>query len=319
MDFLFGPVPSRRLGLSLGINIIPFKVCSYRCIYCEVGKTTELTIERKSFFDVDAIKREFEENISRIGKIDFVTFSGSGEPTLNADIGDLIRFVKGFGYKTAVLTNGSLMWRDDVKSDLYNADVVIPSLDAAEGDSFLRINRPHPSLDLTKIIHGIADFTHSFRGEVWLEILLVKGVNDNKRNIDSLIDAISMIAPNRVQIGTVDRPPTLPWAEKVDFESLQAIADRIKKGIACDVEVIGGFDKENDAFEEDKEKAILKLINIRPCSRAELMKIFGIGEDELEDILQRFSREGKAFEYSYGGKDFITGSMARIAGIGLED
>ncbi|AEA34135.1 radical SAM protein [Hippea maritima] len=319
MDFLFGPVPSRRLGLSLGINIIPFKVCSYRCIYCEVGKTTDLSIERKSFFEVELIEKEFKDNIGKLGKIDFVTFSGSGEPTLNKDIGRLIDFVKGFGYRTAVLTNGSLLWREDVKRDLLRADIVIPSLDAADEDSFKKINRPHPSLSLTKIIHGIADFNHSFSGQMWLEILFVEGVNDSKRNVKALIDAIKLINPDKIQLGTVDRPPTLPWAEKLSFEKLNLIADNMRSKLNAEIEIIGGFDKENEEFEEDKERAILKLINIRPCSRVELMKIFKIDKKELENILDRFSKEGKAFEYSYGGKDFITGSMARIAGIGLED
>ena len=317
MDFLFGPVPSRRLGLSLGINIVPYKTCSYNCIYCEVGKTTKLSAKRERFFDPLLIEAEFEKNIDKVGRVDFVTFSGSGEPTLNKDIGRLIRFVKKKGYPVAVLTNGSLMFMDEVREELALADVVVPSLDTAVYRSFLKLNRPHPSLDLETIIAGIARFSHSFLGQLWLEVLFVKGINDSKEELDALIKAINYIQPTKTQIGTVDRPPALPWVEKLSDDEMMDIYLYLSAKLSVEVELIGNFNKENDRFYEDIENSIVKLINIRPCSKEELARIFSIDEEKVELIVEAFIKEGKAFEYEYGGKLFITGSMARIAHLGV--
>ena len=312
MEFLFGPVPSRRLGLSLGINIVPYKTCSYNCVYCEVGRTTNLTIERKSFYNPEDIKREFVENVGKLGRIDYVTFSGSGEPTLNKDIGELIRFVKGRGFKTAVLTNGSLLYLDEVKDDLMQADVVIPSLDSAKKESFLKINRPHRGLNLEKIIEGIREFTREFRGKVWLEVLFVKGVNDSKEDIKALVETIATIRPSRVQIGTVDRPPADEWVRKLSDREMMDIYTYMSAHLDVEVDLIGGFNKENDRFYEDVERAIVKLINIRPCTEGDLKKIFGLDDAGLKGKLGKLFEKGEAFEYYFGGKRFIAGNRSMI-------
>ncbi len=312
MDFLFGPVPSRRLGLSLGINIVPHKTCSYNCVYCEVGKTTDLTVERKSFYDPEEVKREFLENINRLGNIDYVTFSGSGEPTLNKDIGELIRFVKGRGYKTSVLTNGSLLFLSEVKEDLMEADVVIPSLDSARKETFLKINRPRRGLSLERIIEGIADFTHGFKGEVWLEVLFVKGLNDGKDDVEALVEAINRIRPSKVQIGSVDRPPAYGWVEKLSDREMMDIYTYMSAHLDMDVELIGGFNKENDRFYEDVERAIVKLINIRPCTETDLKRIFSLTERALKEKLMKLFENGQAFEYYFGGKRFIVGNRSMV-------
>ncbi len=312
MEFLFGPVPSRRLGLSLGINIVPHKTCSYNCVYCEVGRTTQLSIERESFYKPDKIKQEFLENINKLGKIDYVTFSGSGEPTLNKDIGDLIRFVKGFGYRVAVLTNGSLLFRDDVKEDLMSADVVIPSLDSARKESFLKINRPQKNLDLKRIIQGIADFCKTFKGEVWIEILFVKGINDTKKDLSALIEAIDLINPKKVQIGTVDRPPADEWVEKLTDKEMMDIYTFLSAHLNVEVDLIGGFNKENDRFYEDVERSIVKLINIRPCTIDDLGRIFNLNTENVKLKLNKLFEKGMAFEYDFGGKRFIVGNKSMI-------
>jgi len=312
MEFLFGPVPSRRLGLSLGINIVPHKTCSYNCVYCEVGRTTDLTVERRSFYDPEDIKREFVENIDKVGRIDYITFSGSGEPTLNKDIGELIRFVKEKGYRTCVLTNGSLLYLDDVRDDLMEADVVIPSLDSARRESFLRINRPHRDLNLEKIIEGIRDFTREFKGRVWLEVLFVKGLNDGSEDIEALVEAISRIKPYKVQIGTVDRPPADDWVEKLSDEEMMDIYTYLSAHLDIEVDLIGGFNKENDKFYEDVERSIVKLINIRPCTESDLMKIFSLDDAGLREKLSKLFEKGQAFEYYFDGKRFIVGNRSML-------
>ncbi len=308
--FLFGPVPSRRLGLSLGINIIPFKTCSYNCIYCEVGKTTDLTIERRNFFDPEEIEKEFLEGIKRVGKVDFVTFSGSGEPTLNSDIGRLIRFVKrNSPYKVAVLTNGSLLFLEDVRKDLFEADLVIPSLDAARAKTFERINMPHPGLEIEKIIDGIARFREEFKGEIWLEILFVKGVNDSCEELDALAGAVEEIKPHRVQIGTVDRPPAYTHARKVSDKRMMDIYIYLSSRLGR-VDLIGSFNKSNRAFKEDLKRSIVKMINIRPCSKEELAEIFDADKDRLDAVLDELIRLGEAKIVEFGNKRFIAGNKS---------
>ncbi len=312
MEFLFGPVPSRRLGLSLGINIVPHKMCTYNCIYCEVGRTTDLTVERKGFYDPETIKREFVENIEKVGKIDYVTFSGSGEPTLNKDIGELVRFVKGKGYKVCVLTNGSLLYLDEVKDDLMEADVVIPSLDSVKRESFLKVNRPHHSLKLERIIEGIRDFTKEFKGKVWLEILFVKDVNDSDEDVKALVEATREINPFKVQIGTVDRPPADDWVEKLSDEEIMDIYTYMSAHLDVEVDLIGGFNKENDKFYEDVERSIVKLINIRPCTEDDLKRIFSLNEASLREKLDKLFEKGQAFEYYFGGKRFVVGNRSMM-------
>ncbi len=310
MGFIFGPVPSRRLGLSLGINIIPFKTCSFNCIYCEVGKTTNLTIERKSFFDVEEVKREFLETVEKVGKIDFVTFSGSGEPTLNKDLGELIRFVKSFKkYKVAILTNSSLFFRKDVREELAECDVVVPSLDAVLEESFKKINMPHKNLSIDAIVDGLIEFSSSFSGEIWLEVLFVKDINDSKDDLDALCNAINQINPTRVQIGTVDRPPAYTSAKKLSPKEMMDIYTYMSAKVGK-IDIIGSFNKENDAFYEDIERSIVKMINIRPCSKEELKETFNADDEKIDGILNKLFEESKAFVQDFEGKKFIVGNRS---------
>ncbi len=304
MEFLFGPVPSRRLGLSLGINIIPHKTCNYNCIYCEVGKTTFLTNIRQSFYNIEDIKKDFLEHVDKVGKFDFITFSGSGEPTLNKDIGELIRFVKSFNKaKIAVLTNGSLLYLKEVRQDLYEADVVIPSLDAALESTFKRINQPHKELKLKSIIEGIKQFVLEFKGEVWLEIVFAKGINDKKDDIEALKRAIEYIGPKKVQIGTIERPPAFSGVKRLSNEELIDIYMALKD---YNVELIKPFSDKNVHFKEFLEKSIIKMISIRPCSAQELADVFDTDEKDIDTIIATLIQEKKAYHKTFGGKEFIS-------------
>ncbi len=304
MEFLFGPVPSRRLGLSLGINIIPHKTCNYNCVYCEVGKTTFLTNKRQSFYNVEDIKKDFLEHVDRVGKFDFITFSGSGEPTLNKDIGELIRFVKSFNKaKIAVLTNGSLLYLEEVRQDLYEADIVIPSLDAALESTFKRINQPHKELKLQNIIEGIKQFVLEFKGEVWLEIVFAKGINDKKDDIEALKRAIEYIGPKKVQIGTIERPPAFSGVARLSNEELIDIYMALKD---YNVELIKPFSDKNIDFKEFLEKSIIKMISIRPCSAKELADVFDTNEKDIDAIISTLIQEKKAYYKTFGGKEFIS-------------
>ncbi|AEE14798.1 Radical SAM domain protein [Thermodesulfobium narugense DSM 14796] len=303
MQFLFGPVPSRRLGLSLGINIIPHKVCNFNCVYCEVGKTTNLINDRRSFYNPEEIERDFRENYKKMGKFDFVTFSGSGEPTLNKDIGRLVRYVKSFNLaKIAVLTNGSLLNLTDVQEDLMDADVVIPSLDAANQESFKKINRAHGSLKIDEIINGIKEFRDKFRGEIWLESLFVKDFNDSKKDIEDLKRAVKLINPHKFQIGTIDRPPAEESIKKLTNDELMQIYSELRD---LNAELIKPFRDKNMDFQDFLELSIAKMVSIRPCSKEELMDVFGASNEDITRILNKLFEEGKISQKIYDGKAFI--------------
>jgi wyosine [tRNA(Phe)-imidazoG37] synthetase (radical SAM superfamily) len=303
MQFLFGPVPSRRLGLSLGINIIPHKVCNFNCVYCEVGRTTNLINDRRSFYNPDEIEKDFRENYEKMGKFDFITFSGSGEPTLNKDIGRLIRYVKSFGIaKIAVLTNGSLLNLADVQEDLMDADVIIPSLDAANQEAFKKINRAHGSLKIGDIINGIKEFREKFHGEVWLEVLFVKDFNDSPKDIEDLKRAVKFISPHKFQIGTIDRPPAEENIKRLTNYELMHIYSKLKD---LNAELIKPFADKNMDFHEFLELSIAKMVSIRPCSKEELMDVFGANDEDISRILNKLFDEGKISQKVYEGKNFI--------------
>ena len=211
--YVFGPVPSRRLGRSLGISTIPPKTCSYSCVYCQLGRTSRLQVKRESFYPKREILDEIIE-VARKTKPEYITFSGDGEPTLCRDLGWLIRRIKSASsLPVAVITNGSLLYREDVRQDLEKADVVIPSLDAAHAKLFKDINRPHRSLDLDLVLKGLMDFSSGFSGRIWLEVMLVKNLNASKESLEGIKKAADRIEPDRIYIITPIRPPAEPWVE----------------------------------------------------------------------------------------------------------
>jgi wyosine [tRNA(Phe)-imidazoG37] synthetase (radical SAM superfamily) len=204
---VYGPVPSRRLGQSLGVSPIPGKVCSYSCVYCQLGPTTRLTLERQCFFPKEAIAEEIAMALSGSGA-EYVTFAGDGEPTLSEDLGWLVRWCKTeLSTPVAVITNGSLLNRPDVRADLLEADVVMPSLDAGSATVFRQVNRPHPGVDYERIVEGLVAFRQEFRGRLWIEVMLVAGFNDSARALNDLKQVLDRVAPDRVDLMVPVRPP----------------------------------------------------------------------------------------------------------------
>ena len=214
---LFGPVPSRRLGISLGVDLIPHKVCSLNCVYCEVGETTNLTTERKEYIPINEILIELDEYLSQKPNLDFITFSGSGEPTLNSGIGEVINFLKKYypKYKIALLTNSTLLSNKTLRDELKKIDLILPSLDSVTETGFKKLNRPSINLELTKIIEGLIAFTKEFEGNVWLEVFIVPGFNDSKEELESIKEIILKINPNKVQLNSLDRPGSEYWIKPI--------------------------------------------------------------------------------------------------------
>jgi wyosine [tRNA(Phe)-imidazoG37] synthetase (radical SAM superfamily) len=276
--FLYGPVPSRRLGRSLGIDIVPLKVCTLDCVYCQLGRTTKKTIERKDYVPVEAVLSELRDALKKGLEADFITISGSGEPTLNSRLGELIDGVKKMtSIPVAIMTNGTLLYREDVRADCAKADVVVPSLDAGDEASFQKVNRPHRDISIEKLVDGLTSFRKEFTGQIWLEVFLVEGLNTDIAEIDKINGLIKRIRPDKVQLNTAVRPTADPAIKKVDAEKLQTIAHLI--GLRC--EVIADFpllhsDKRMHSAAED----ILSMLKRRPCSLDDICSGLGIHRNE---------------------------------------
>lgn len=301
---IFGPVPSRRLGISLGVDIIPFKTCSLDCLYCECGRTTRLTCERQRFFPPQPLLEELAGTLPAIPHLDFITFSGSGEPTLNSDLGFFIGEIKKMSaVPLAVLTNGTLFFRPDVRRDLLAADVVLPSLDAAAPGSFARINQPGPGLDLERIIAGMEAFRREYAGKIWLEVFILKGVNDGAADIEALRLALLRIRPDKVQLNTLDRPPAYAGVASADFAHLERIRDQWP-GLAVEIIKRAGRREEIAAFSSNLENSLLNTIRRRPLTMEDLAALTAKDEGELRRYLDILEKEKKIRPVIQGNKIF---------------
>lgn len=223
MKYVYGPVPSRRLGQSLGIDTIPLKTCNWNCVYCQLGRTEPLVIQRDDYFPPEEILAEIREvlDFHKPGEIDWVTFVGSGEPTLHASIGLLIRKVKELSdLPVAVITNGSLLYLPEVRLELLAADAVLPSLDAGRAVLYRKINRPHPEVTYERLLEGLIAFRSEFAGKLWVEVMLVKGLNDTEDALQDIAAALSLIEPDEVHINLPTRPPVEIWVQPPDEEGL---------------------------------------------------------------------------------------------------
>jgi wyosine [tRNA(Phe)-imidazoG37] synthetase (radical SAM superfamily) len=299
---IYGPVPSRRLGYSLGIDILPFKTCSLDCIYCQLGNTQQKTIQRKKYYDIDTILAQIKNKIASGQRIDTITFSGSGEPTLNVFIGKIIREIKkNTSIPVAVLTNSTRLSVKSVRAALSAADLVVPSLDAATQDVFQRINRPHKSLKIHQIIEGLKIFRQEFSGKIWLEILLVKGLNDSPTHLKKLKKAISQIKPDKIQLNTVVRPP----AEKSALPLSSRELEKIQKFFGTKAEVVADFKKtQKKPVSEDIKNAILEMAARRPVTLADMGKSLGKHKNELIKYCDILLKEGKLRLVIHEGKKF---------------
>ena len=284
--YLFGPVPSRRLGMSLGVDLIPHKICTLNCVYCECGATTKLTADRKEYVPsykvIDELKTYFSENI----KPDYITFSGAGEPTLNSAIGVVLDWIKENvpDVPVVVLTNGTLLSDPCLRKEILKADLVIPSLDAASPDAFNKLDRPHESLTLSGYIQGLIDFRKEYSGEIWLEVFILPEYNNDERNLYLLQKALKKVNPDRIQLNTLDRPGTESGLRAASRAELQHILDSWKIEQA---EIIKSAPERKDikSYREDTETAILETISRRPCTLKDLSSILGLHINEINKYL----------------------------------
>jgi len=298
--YVFGPVPSRRLGLSLGIDLVRQKTCSFDCVYCQLGPTTNKTVARAEYVSSTQVLRELDSILREEPEVDYVTLSGSGEPTLNIKMGSVLAGIRErTDLPIAVLTNSSLLDLSEVRRELALADVVIPSLDAAREESFRAINRPHPSLRLDSIVRGLVDFAHTYSGRIWLETMLVKGFNDGEEDVDALSQTISRIKPEKVQLNTVVRPPAESYAHRVPEGRLKEIAGRLG------AEIISEFSDRRETDVRAAKERIVDIVSRHPCTVEELMSVLGIERDDAMKNVKRLERKGVIRIEKVGGRDFL--------------
>src|SRR4030042_4360051 len=297
--YLYGPVPSRRLGRSLGIDLVPQKICTYDCIYCQIGNTTEKTLSRKEYVPVKEIMEEVERFLKEgTASIDYLSLTGSGEPTLHSQIRSVIERIKTItSIPVAVLTNGSLLYEEEVRQDLLRTDIVLPSLDAVSSEVFMKINRPRPGFSVEQVIEGLVKFRKVYKGQIWLEILFCKDVNDGKEELLRIKKVIDRIQPDRIHINTVVRPPSEKWAVPLNQREME----EIRAFLGEKAEIISEFDRHPPVVSErDIKEEILKILKRRPLSLSDLSKGMGITSDELEAYLDPLIQEGKIQSRPFG-------------------
>jgi wyosine [tRNA(Phe)-imidazoG37] synthetase (radical SAM superfamily) len=266
MKYIYGPVPSRRMGLSLGISPIPKKTCNYSCIYCQLGRTDHMTGKRAMFYPVSDIISELEALKKEKFRFDVVTIVGEGEPLLYLGLGELLEHIRKWTDKPlAVITNGSMLGDRSIQQELAAADIVLPSLDAVDNRGFREVNRPHKSVTFEKMLDGLIDFSHNFHGQLWLEIMLLKGINDDPKTLGSFSAILKKIKYDRLYINTPVRPPAEEHVEKPENSTIDH-AIELLGGISLDHLISEGFQSDI----EDHQEAVMSIIKRHPMNRFEI-------------------------------------------------
>ncbi len=297
-NYIFGPVPSRRLGRSLGVDLVPFKTCPYDCIYCQLGRTTCKTLDRSEYVPLDEVISQLKGKLPT--RPDYITLSGSGEPTLYSRTGELIDRIKAMtDVPVAVLTNGSLLWRKDVRDQLMNADLVVPSLDAGDEATFRAVNRPHENITFEKMLNGLVDFRREFGGQYWLEVFLLGGYTAMEAELVKLSGCIDLIKPDRVQLNTVTRPPTEDYAVGVSRDRLIELAAMLTPPGEVIADFRGVCERgEASAGRED----ILEMLRRRPCSVEDVANGLEMHPNEVIKYLEELTERSAVTHSSVDGK-----------------
>ncbi len=313
MQHVFGPVPSRRLGQSLGIDPVVPKTCNWNCVYCQLGRSVPLVAERREYVPAEAIIAELAERLAHYeGRIDWVTFVGSGETTLHSRLGWMIRRVKAMTeIPVAVITNGSLLYLPEVRAELAVADAVLPTLDAGTPDLYRRLNRPWPEPDFETYVQGLVDFRAMYRGRYWLEVMLIRGLNDTEEALRALTAQIARIRPDKVHLTLPERPPAEPWVQPPDAEGLMR-AEAILRQVA---EVVhparGAFDFSGY---DDPQAAVLAVLARHPMRESELKAALARwGDDAVQETLQALQASGQVQALERYGTRFWSLAQARYA------
>jgi wyosine [tRNA(Phe)-imidazoG37] synthetase (radical SAM superfamily) len=287
--YIFGPVPSRRLGRSLGVDLVPFKTCTYDCIYCQLGKTNNKTRQRREWVCTEQVIAQLKERLDY--KPDYITLSGSGEPTLFSRLKELITRIKDMtDIPIAVLTNGSLLWRPEVRKALELADLVVPSLDAGSSRVFKYVNRPHNDISFSQMLEGLVKFRNEYAGQYWLEVFLIAGVTTPEAELKRLAQCIKQICPDKVQVNTVTRPPAEEFAEGVTQKQLSMLAPQLHENAELIADYHGIHQQQECSIRCDD---VLALLLRRPCSIEDIVAGLGLHCNEVVKYVEELSSKGK--------------------------
>ncbi len=296
--YVYGPVPSRRMGLSLGISPIPSKYCNYSCVYCQLGKTKHMTNKREEFFKLGDILHEAKKYIESKVRFDVITIVGEGEPTLYSKLGDLIDNLKELSDKPiAVITNGALLYDSKVRDELYQADIVLPTLDAFDEKSYRKINRPYGKIKYESFFEGLKKFSENYKGQLWLEIMLVKGINDSKEALIKLKEKLGQIKYDKIYVNVPARPPAEKWV-KIPTEKSIKMALEILGGISIESLVSEGFYSEI----KDDYEAILSIIKRHPMNNFEIKTFLEQRKSlDIRKIFEKLAKNNKIEKIEYKG------------------
>ncbi len=309
----FGPVPSRRLGHSLGINNIPPKICTYSCVYCQVGRTLNMEVERKTFYNPEAILQGVEKKVKEAKErgepVDYLTFVPDGEPALDANLGREIDLLKPFGIKIAVITNASLIWREDVRNDLMKADWVSLKVDSIRGEVWRRINRPHRTLQVNSILDGMLEFAGTYGGELVTETMLVKDINDGDDDIRELADFLPQLKPAKVYLSMPTRPPAEKWVQPPNEEVINRLYQILSERID-DVEYLIGYEGNAFAFTGNVEEDLLSITAVHPM-REEAVRKFLLKAKADWSIIHKLIDQDQLIETKYRRKRFYVRRLRR--------
>jgi wyosine [tRNA(Phe)-imidazoG37] synthetase (radical SAM superfamily) len=293
---IYGPVPSRRFGLSLGIDLVPHKTCSFDCVYCQLGATDHLVTKRTDFYTLNDILDDVKDALDREPQPDVITFAGSGEPTLFKSLGPLIDRLHALSnIPVLLITNSSLLWKEAVAEAVVKADILAPSLDAGDEATFLRINQPHGEITYDKLMHGLKTVTHIHPGEVHLEVMLVRGINDDEKSLQAIAKRLDEIRFDRIDINTPVRPPVperdaLPCDDQVLGRAMELFGPK--------AHAIGTFDKHVSKKTSpirsfsDRDKDIREMLLRRPCTVSDIVSSLGLGRQAVVESLERLTQAG---------------------------
>ncbi|MFO8109642.1 MAG: radical SAM protein [Thermoplasmata archaeon] len=302
----YGPVPSRRLGQSLGINNIPPKICTYSCIYCQLGRTIDMHMDRKKFYTVDevveGVKKKMKSAVANDETIDYITFVPDGEPTLDIHLGEEIETVKEFGHKIAVISNASLIEDEQVRVEVSKADWVSLKIDAVTRSIWKKVNRPHKELDLDGTIEGMYDFAYVYSGELNTETMIIKGVNDETEELKKIAETIYGIGVDKSYLSIPTRPPAEGWAE-APTESKINEAYNIFKETGIDVEYIIGYEGDSFATSGDVKEDLLSITSVHPMRERQVDKLLS-KSNESWTAVHELIHEGKLIETEFKGERF---------------
>jgi len=307
-NHVFGPVPSRRLGLSLGVDLVPYKVCTLDCVYCQVGHTTDKTVERREYVPIDALLAELRDKLNQGIKPDYITLSGSGEPTLNARLGDLIDGIRQLtAIPVALITNATLLYQAGVRSECCKADLILPSLDAAWDASLALINCPHPDICAHRIITGLEALRQAFSGPIWLEIFLIEGLNTSEDNLNRIRQAIERIRPDKIQLNTAVRPTAQMGIARMTADQMEGFAQHI----GHDCEIIASFSASQPAPVAQGDQDVMTMLKRRPCSLADVCASLGMDPQSALQELSGLLNQGQIQSEDRSGVLFYLANEGR--------